>query len=95
MTELHDDEGDFTESPIETDADFCAADEQPDPDETEYDVTPKQTRTKQLIAAVGVVLVIVASAIVTGEFDMAEIVQAVIGLLTVLGVGEVPNTTKR
>ena len=56
---------------------------------------PAQTRTKQLIAAVGVVLVVVASAIATGEFDMAEIIQAVIGLVTVLGVGEVPNRAKR
>jgi hypothetical protein len=54
-----------------------------------------QTRTKQLIAAVGVVLVVVASAIATGEFDVPEIVQSVIALLTVLGVGEIPNTTKR
>ncbi len=54
-----------------------------------------QTRTKQIIAAVGVVLVVVASAIATGEYDVPEIVQSVIGLLTVLGVGEVPNRSKR
>jgi uncharacterized membrane protein len=56
---------------------------------------PDQTRTKQLIAAVGAVLIVVASAIATGEYNMPEIVQSVIALLTVLGVGEVPNRTKR
>ncbi len=53
-----------------------------------------QTRTKQIIAAIGTAAVVVASAIATGEFDVAEIVQSVIGLLTVLGVGEVPNRAK-
>ncbi len=56
---------------------------------------PDQTRTKQIIAAVGVVLVVVASAIATGEYDVPEIVQSVLALLTVLGVGEVPNRSKR
>jgi len=54
-----------------------------------------QTRTKQLIAAAGAVAVVVASAIATGQYDMPEIVQSVIALLTVLGVGEIPNRTKR
>jgi len=56
---------------------------------------PAQTRTKQLIAAIGAVAVVVASAIATGQYDMPEIVQSVIALLTVLGVGEIPNRTKR
>jgi len=53
-----------------------------------------QTRTKQIIAAVGAVLVVVASAIATGEYDVPEIVQSVIALVTVYGVGEVPNKPK-
>ncbi len=56
---------------------------------------PDQTRTKQLVAAIGAVAVVVASAIATGEFDVPEIVQSVIALLTVLGVGEIPNRSKR
>ncbi len=54
-----------------------------------------QTRTKQLIAAIGAVAIVIASAIATGEYNMPEIVQSVIALLTVLGVGEVPNRNKR
>jgi hypothetical protein len=54
-----------------------------------------QTRTKQIIAAIGAVAIVVASAVATGQYDVPEIVQSVIGLLTVLGVGEVPNRTKR
>jgi hypothetical protein len=53
-----------------------------------------QTRTKQLIAAIGVVLVVVASAIATGEYNMPEIVQSVLALLTILGVGQIPNVDK-
>jgi len=56
---------------------------------------PDQTRTKQLIAAVGAVAVVVASAIATGEYDIPEIVQSVIALLTVYGVGATPNRAKR
>ena len=56
---------------------------------------PDQTRTKQLIAAVGAVAVVVASAIATGEYDVPEIVQSIIALFTVLGVGEIPNRPKR
>jgi len=56
---------------------------------------PDQTRTKQLIAAVGAVAVVVASAIATGEYDIPEIVQSVIALLTVYGVGATPNRNKR
>ena len=54
-----------------------------------------QTRTKQIIAAIGTILVVVSSAITTGEYNVPEIVQSVIGLLMVVGVGEVPNQTKR
>jgi uncharacterized membrane protein YhiD involved in acid resistance len=53
-----------------------------------------QTRTKQIIAAVGAALVVLASAAATGEYDVPEIVQSVIALLTVLGVGEIPNRAK-
>jgi len=56
---------------------------------------PNQTRTKQLIAAVGSVAVVFASAIATGEYDVPEIVQSIIALFTVLGVGEIPNRPKR
>lgn len=55
----------------------------------------KQTRTKQIIAAVGATAIVVASAIVTGEFDQSEIAQSVLALLTIFGVGKVPNRTKR
>ena len=54
----------------------------------------RQTRTKQLIAASGAAVVLIASAIATGEFDSEEIVLAVVELVTVLGVGEVPNRPK-
>ncbi len=50
-----------------------------------------QTRTKQIVAAGGLVVILVVQAVLTGEFDTEEIVTAVGGLLTVLGVGEVPN----
>ncbi len=50
-----------------------------------------QTRTKQIVAAIGTVIVVAISAYETGQFDIAEIVQAVVGLVTVLGVGEIPN----
>lgn len=74
---------------METDRDLLS------PEEEEAIVPGRdQTRTKQIIAAVGVVLVVVASAIATGEYDVPEIVQSVIGLLTVLGVGEIPNRAK-
>jgi hypothetical protein len=75
---------------LETDRDMLSPEE-------EEAIVPAgdQTRTKQLIAAIGVVLVVVASPIATGEYNVPEIVQSVIGLLTVLGVGEVPNRTKR
>lgn len=53
-----------------------------------------QTRTKQIVAAVGAVVVLAVSWYTTGEFDMQEIVLAVIELLTVLGVGEIPNRPK-
>ena len=56
---------------------------------------PNQTRTKQLIAAVGSVAVVFASAIATGEYDVPEIVQSIIALFPVLGVGEIPNRPKR
>jgi hypothetical protein len=55
---------------------------------------PDQTRTKQIIAAIGVTAVVIASAIATGEYDWPEIVQSVFALLTVLGVGEIPNRDK-
>jgi len=51
-----------------------------------------QTRTKQIIAAVGAVLVVVAPAISPAEYE--PIVQGVLALLTVLGVGKVPNRPK-
>jgi hypothetical protein len=54
-----------------------------------------QTRTKQIIAAIGSVIAVVATAIASGAYDVPEIVGSVIALLTVLGVGEIPNTTKR
>jgi len=54
-----------------------------------------QTRTKQIVAAIGAVAIVVASAIATGEYDVPEIVQSVLALLTVLGVGEIPNRNKR
>ena len=53
-----------------------------------------QTRTKQLVAAIGAVAIVVFSAVATGEFDVPEIVQSVLALLTVVGVGEVPNQPK-
>jgi len=56
---------------------------------------PAQTRTKQIIAAIGAVAIVVASAIATGEFDIPEIVQSVLALLTVYGVGATPNRNKR
>ena len=56
---------------------------------------PNQTRTKQIIAAAGATAVVVASAIATGQYDVPEIVQSIIALLTVLGVGEIPNRPKR
>jgi uncharacterized membrane protein len=74
---------------METDRDLLSPEE-------EEAIVPAgdQTRTKQLIAAIGTVLVVVASAIATGQYDVAEIVQSVIGLLTILGVGEIPNRAK-
>jgi hypothetical protein len=54
-----------------------------------------QTRTKQIIAAIGAVAIVVASVITTGGWNEPEIVQSVLALLTVLGVGEIPNRNKR
>ncbi len=56
--------------------------------------TAQTTRTKQLIAAVGALVVLIATTVLTGEFDTEEIVLTVVELLTVLGVGEVPNRPK-
>jgi len=71
---------------METDRDLLSAEE-------EEAIVP-QTRTKQLIAAIGATAVVVASAIATGQYDVPEIVQSVLALLTVYGVGATPNRNK-
>ena len=50
-----------------------------------------QNRNKQIIAAIGSVVAVVATAIASGAYDIPEIVASVIALLTVLGVGAIPN----
>ncbi len=51
-------------------------------------------RNKQIVAAVGSLIAVVATAYASGAYDIPEIVASVIALLTVLGVGAIPNQPK-
>jgi phosphate/sulfate permease len=51
-------------------------------------------RNKQIVAAVGSIISIVATSYASGAYDIPEIVGSVIALLTILGVGEIRNKPK-